>query len=118
MTATALDEFLLELQADTPCGSNLEYDADFVALEQDVLGKPEVQYGNTITAAAPPEWKSIKRVATQLLVRSRDLRLAVHLLRANLALQGVSGLTDGLRLIERLLEERWDSVHPQLDAED
>ncbi|WP_295989988.1 type VI secretion system protein TssA [Rugamonas sp.] len=118
MSGADLDAFFLDLEADAPCGGNLEYDPDFVALEQDMLGKPEVQYGDTITAAVPPEWKAVKRVALQLLARSRDLRLAVHLLRANLALQGLPGLTDGLRLIERLLEERWDSVHPELDADD
>jgi len=113
-----LNQFLFEHHADAPCGANLEYDPEFVALEQDVLGKPEVQYGSTITAAVPPEWKTIKRIAMQLLARSRDLRLAVHLLRANLALQGILGLTEGLRLVERLLEERWDSVYPALDADD
>ena len=118
MSAIDLDEFLRVLQADAPCGPNLEYDLDFVALEQEMAGKPEVQYGETITAAVPPEWKSVKRSATALLARSRDLRLVVHLLRANLALQGVPGLMDCLHLIERLLEERWDSVHPELDADD
>ncbi|MGS0743819.1 type VI secretion system protein TssA [Glaciimonas sp. GG7] len=118
MSINNCDNFLHELAADAPCGPNLEYDADFVALEQDVIGKPEVQYGDTITAAVAPEWKSIHRVATQLLERSRDLRLVVFLLRANLNLLGVSGLKDSLYLIERLLEERWDSVHPMLDADD
>ena len=83
-----------------------------------MLGKPEVQYGDTISAAVPPDWKIVRRMAAELLDRSRDLRLAVHLLRASLALYGIDGLADGMRLIERLLDERWDSVHPQLDADD
>ena len=55
-------------------------------------GKPEVQYGKTITAAEPPDWKSVRRTASELLARSRDLRLVVHLLRANLSLHGIAGL--------------------------
>jgi type VI secretion system protein ImpA len=113
-----IDALLRELDPAAPCGPNLEYDPVFVALEQAVLGKPEVQYGKTITAAEPPDWKSIRRTAHELLARSRDLRLVVHLLRANLSLNGIAGLVDGVRLIERLLEERWDSVHPKLDPED
>jgi type VI secretion system protein ImpA len=101
-----------------PCGPNLEYDPVFVALEQAVLGKPEVQYGKTITAAEAPDWKSVRRMASELLERSRDLRLVMHLLRADLSLRGIDGLVDGVRLIERLLEERWDSVHPALDPDD
>ncbi|HWW69400.1 MAG TPA: type VI secretion system ImpA family N-terminal domain-containing protein, partial [Duganella sp.] len=107
-----------DVSGDAACGPNLEYDPEFVALELEVAGKPEVQYGTTITAAVPPDWKAIDRTARALMLRSHDLRLAVHLLRANLALHGVAGLADGLRLIERLLEEQWDGVHPQLDADD
>ncbi|MEO5934061.1 MAG: type VI secretion system ImpA family N-terminal domain-containing protein [Duganella sp.] len=66
-----------------------------------------------------PPCRRTGRPSTQaraLLLRSHDLRLAVHLLRASLAPHGVAGLADGLRLIERLLEEQWDGVHPRLDA--
>ena len=113
-----IDSLLVDVEADAPCGPNLEYDPDFLELEQAILGKPEVQYGDTITPAVPPEWKVVKRLSTGLLERSRDLRLAVSLSRALLALEGVQGLVTGLALIERLLEQRWDSVHPQLDPDD
>ena len=118
MSAIELDALLLELDPAAPCGPNLEYDPVFVALEQEALGKEEVQYGDTITPAAPPDWKIVRRMASELLERSRDLRLAVHLLRANLALSGMPGLADSIELIERLLEQRWDSVHPELDPDD
>lgn len=118
MSTIDIDAMLREVEADMPCGPNLEYDPDFVALEQEALGKPEVQYGDTITPAVPPDWKIIRRLASSLLERSRDLRLAVHLVRANLALSGVAGLADSIALIEQLLDQRWDSVHPELDPDD
>jgi type VI secretion system protein ImpA len=118
MSSIDVEVLLAEIDAEAPCGPNLEYDPDFLVLEQAVLGKPEVQYGDTITAAVPPDWKLVRRLAGELIERSRDLRLVLHLLRANLALHGIEGLVDGVRLIERLLEQRWDSVHPQLDADD
>lgn len=118
MSTIDVDALLLEVEADAPCGPNLEYDPGFVALEQEALGKPEVQYGDTITPAVPPDWKVVRKSATGLLERSRDLRLAVHLLRANLALFGIAGMADVIGLIERLLDERWDSVHPELDPDD
>jgi type VI secretion system protein ImpA len=118
MSTIDVDALLLEIDPDAQCGPNLEYDPDFVALEQEALGRPEVQYGDTITPAVPPDWKQIRRLAGSLFERSRDLRLAVHLLRANLALSGIEGLADGLTLIERLLADRWDSVHPELDPDD
>ena len=118
MSTIDVDALLLEIAPDAPCGPDLEYDHAFLALEQEALGKPEVQYGETITPAVPPDWKIIRRMAGELLERSRDLRLAVHLARASLALSGIAGLADSLALIERLLDARWDSVHPLLDADD
>ncbi len=118
MSAIDVDVLLQPVDAAAPCGPNLEYDPLFVALEREVLGKPEVQYGATVTAAVGPDWKAVRRMAAELIARSRDLRLAVHLLRADLALTGIDGMEGGVRLVERLLDERWDSVHPQLDAED
>jgi type VI secretion system protein ImpA len=118
MSIVDVDGLLQELEADAPCGPNLEYDPAFMELEQDVLGKPEVQYGDTVVAAVPPEWKLVKKQALDLLGRTRDLRVAMMLLRSLLALHAMPGFADGMRLIERLVEERWDSVHPELDPDD
>ena len=101
-----------------PCGENLEYDPLFLALEEAAKGKPEVQYGSTITPATPPDWQQVRRLALELMERSRDLRLAVPLTRALLGLHGARGLADGLGLLAGLLERHWDDVHPQLDADD
>jgi type VI secretion system protein ImpA len=118
MSILDIEAWLQPIDATAPCGLDLEYDPDFLTLEQAILGKPEVQYGDTITPAVPPEWKVVKKLATGLLTRSRDLRLAMHLLRANLALHGIAGLADSVALVEQLLEQRWDSLHPALDADD
>lgn len=118
MPTIDIDALLLEVEPAAPCGPNLEYDPAFLALEQAVAGKPEVQYGNTITPAVPPEWKAVRLMATELLQRSRDLRVAMPLLHASLSLEGIAGLANAIKLIERLLDERWASVHPQLDPED
>jgi type VI secretion system protein ImpA len=34
--------------SEQPCGENLEYDADFQAMEQAMQGKAEQQFGDTI----------------------------------------------------------------------
>lgn len=118
MSIVDVDVLLQEVEAGMPCGPNLEYDPLFLELEQNALGKPEVQYGSTIVPAVPPDWKLVKKQAFELLGRSRDLRVAMLLLRSLLALHAIPGFADGLKLIERLVEERWDSVHPQLDPDD
>ncbi|WP_306392224.1 type VI secretion system protein TssA [Telluria beijingensis] len=118
MSTIDVEALLQEISPEAPCGPDLEYDPAFVTLEQESVGKPEVQYGDTITPAVPPDWKAVRRMASELIERSRDLRLALHLVRANLALSGIGGMADGIKLIEGLLDQRWDSVHPQLDPDD
>jgi type VI secretion system protein ImpA len=118
MSIVDVDVLLEDLEEAAPCGPNLEYDPAFLELEQSALGKPEVQYGDTIVPAVPPEWKQVKKQALELLARTRDLRVAMPLVRALLALHAMPGFADGVRLLERLVGERWDGVHPELDPDD
>jgi len=99
-------------------GLNVEYNPEFLELEEEALGKPEVQYGDTITQAIEPNWKRVMLLALPLLERSRDLRLAIWLTRAQLNLHGIAGLAAGLQLIHGLLEQCWAGLHPQLDPDD
>ena len=110
--------WLKDISTEAVCGENLEYAPDFLALEQAILGKPEVQYGDTVTAAIPPDWKQVKSLALDLNARSLDLRIALPLTRALLKLEGITGFATGMLYIEQLLEQRWDHVHPQLDPDD
>ncbi|HEY0061318.1 MAG TPA: type VI secretion system protein TssA [Telluria sp.] len=118
ITIGDLDQLSQALAGASPCGANLEYDPDFLALERNLQGKREEQYGALIVPAIAPDWTLVQQQSLALLSRSRDLRLAMPLTRALLVLRGVAGLADGLGLIERLLSGHWDSVHPELDADD
>ncbi|WP_431052892.1 type VI secretion system protein TssA [Roseateles sp. L2-2] len=113
-----LDSLLAPLQDDAPCGADLEYDPAFLALEAAGAGKPEQQFGDTIIAAEEPDWHAVQEQALALAKRTRDLRVAVWLVRAGARLQGLSAAIDGLALIRGLLEQQWAHVHPQLDASD
>lgn len=112
---TALAQPLGEAGA---CGENFEYAPEFLELEEETLGKPDVQYGDTFTQAIEPNWKRVMTLALPMLERSRDLRLAIWLTRAQLNLHGFAGLAAGLELVQALLEKCWDGLHPQLDPDD
>jgi type VI secretion system protein ImpA len=97
-----------------PCGPDLEYDNEFLALTQAAAGKPESQFG----PAEPPDWRSAHELAETLLDRSRDLRVAIFWVRSCLRLQGFASLTSGLRLLNGLVESHWDHLHPLPDPDD
>ncbi|MFM9926147.1 type VI secretion system protein TssA [Variovorax sp. H27-G14] len=101
-----------------PCGDDLEYDADFMALVAAAQGKAEQQFGDTVIPAVEPDWRDVAERAQGLLRRSKDVRSAVLLLRAATHTQGVSGFALGLQLLNELLDTYWDGIHPKLDADD
>jgi len=109
---------LAAVSATSPCGEDMEYDAQFLQLERDAKGQPERSMGDAILPAEPPDWRSIQQQSLDLLQRSKDLRITHFLLQSALALQGVVGLADALTLINALLREYWADLHPRLDADD
>jgi type VI secretion system protein ImpA len=118
MATIAINDFLQPLSEESPCGDNLEYDAAFAALERAAAGEPERVSGDKTIAAVEPKWPDVADAARELLGRTRDLRVVMHLTRAAVTMEGVAGLAAGLKLAEGLLQSFWDFVHPQLDKDD
>jgi type VI secretion system protein ImpA len=113
-----LDSLLSPLSDEAPSGENLEYDADFLALERTAAVKAERAVGDSVKQAEEPDWARVAERAQGMFERSKDLRVAVHLATAWTRTAGLPGWSAGLALIRGLLEQQWDTVHPQLDAED
>lgn len=109
---------LTAVSATSPCGEDMEYDADFLHLERAAKGQPERSMGDSILPAEPPEWRSIQQQSLDLLARSKDLRITHFLVQSALALQGVAGFAEALSLINALLRDYWAELHPRLDADD
>lgn len=118
MNDNAFESLLAPLGEESPTGPDLEYDPDFLALERAAAAKPERVMGDEVKAAEEPDWGTVSDLSHSLLERSRDLRVAVHLATASLRTSGLAGWVSGLGLVRGLLENFWDNVHPQLDAED
>ncbi len=100
--------------ADLPCGPDLEYDNDFLALMQAATGKAETQFA----PAEPPDWPAVVQIAETLLDKSRDLRIGVMWARAMVHLHGWSAVPSGLQLIHGLMLELWEHLHPMPDPDD
>jgi len=104
--------------SEPPSGPNLQYSPEYANLERAAAGKPERQIGAAIVPAEPPDWRAVRDQSGSLLASSKDLRIAVLLVRGLLETEGFEGLAGGLQLLRRLVEDHWATLHPQLDAED
>lgn len=97
-----------------PGGAELDYDPAYVALEQEMEGAPEQQYGDVIIPARMPDWNRVATESGELLKRSKDFRLAVAHARALALTRGLEGAADGVELILALARNYWDTGYPAL----
>jgi len=115
---------LRSLGDDSPCGQNLEYDAEFLQMEEAARVQPKQEFANADTGTRltidgqGANWLDVRRLAESLFQRTRDLRVATYYTRALLHTEGFAGLPVGLNLIHGLLNAQWAHVHPQLDPDD
>jgi type VI secretion system protein ImpA len=79
-----------------------------------VRGKPKTQFREAID----PDWVVVRKTCLELFEKSRDLRVAVTLTQALLYTDGLQGLSEGLAVIQGLLEKHWAAVYPKLDPDD
>ncbi len=111
----SIDHFLTPISPEKPCGDNLEYDADYQAMEQASQGKAEQQFGTTIIPAEPADWTTVEKLATGLLERTKDLRVIMALTHAWTKRRGLAGYADGLLLIQQAISLYWEPLYPLLE---
>jgi type VI secretion system protein ImpA len=119
MPEVDVDGLTRPLDGQTPSGPDLEYDPAF--LEMISAAKPPQQraIGNGAESPEEAQWPVVLRKALELAERTRDLRIAVLLTESLLNTSGLSGAAEGAAVVQKLLVDLWDSVHPRLDpAED
>src|SRR5947209_4848186 len=94
-------ESLLEpVSEDAPSGESIEYDPAFIEIETLSRGVEleKDAEGRVIREAEEPDWREVERLALDLAGRAKDLKLAIYIMRAELAEHGLAGLRDGLAL--------------------
>jgi type VI secretion system protein ImpA len=98
-----------------PCGPNLEYDQAFILLFASVEPKIEAQYGDFTSEPEAVNWGEVGKDAQALLLRSKDIRLLVLWLRAQVSLNGAQGLAAGLSLLSNHLAEYPQDLYPRVE---
>lgn len=112
-----IEDLLKPVSAESPCGPNLEYDdPDFLQLKKILETPKENMLG--ANQAKEVNWSEVITLVEALLSRTKDLRLAVWIIKPWIHRDGLAGLVNGLHLVNDLLTLYWVDIHPQLDAED
>jgi type VI secretion system protein ImpA len=104
-----IDALLRPIPGASPAGEPL---ADTVRMELDVNRREPIK-GDDTTSHWKADWPKVLRVTTEALTKSgKDMNTAARLVEAATKVHGVAGLRDGLRLMQRLVAECWDRLHP------
>ena len=105
---------LTPISGDSPAGADLRYDVRLDAIKED--RREENLPGSERKNA---DWAGVVAKTSALLEKeTKDLQLAGWLTEALLRKQGFGGLATGLAVVRGLLEQFWDSVHPELEDDD
>lgn len=113
-----LTPYLSSRGDDEPSGENLEYDPAFISLELAAQPGEERQVGDSKIAAEEPDHDEVIRLALEVLERAHDIRAAAFLAHSLTRTQGFAGFADVTGYVRGVLEEFWDTCHPQLDPDD
>ena len=114
-----IDALSRPIDDNEPAGPDLEY-AEVAELDRFAAGTPGTIDPSTreLVGAEEPNWRKVAEMATGLLGKTKDLRVAAWLARAELANRGLPGLADGLKLIATLVENFWETLYPMLDRDE
>ena len=112
------NELLAPLSENSPCGPNLEYDAQFGELIRLARGQAEHWIGNTVSATPTINWGEVRKRSDEMLTQTKDIRLFILLVRSALAIGGIKALAEVMQVLAIVIESYWDTIHPQLDPED
>ncbi|MBU9579628.1 type VI secretion system protein TssA [Ralstonia mannitolilytica] len=111
--ALAFPELLEPISEAEPCGKDLEYDTEFVLLQASASPGGGAQYGEFVSTPEAINWSDVERDCRRLLLRTRDIRILVLLLRSRVRQDDAAGLRDGLAILAQLLMQWPDAIHPQ-----
>ncbi len=112
------EELSQPISDDLPCGEDLEYDPVFQEMEVMMQTTDEQEFGDTIIPGTGPDWKGVAEQVDDLNQRTRDLRVLTYGALADLSLKGLKAFSDSLESLNTCIEVFWDSIYPQLDADD
>jgi type VI secretion system protein ImpA len=104
-----LDSLLKPIPGEKPAGEPL---ADTLRMELDTNRREPIP-GDDTTSHWKADWPKVLRVTSESLSsKGKDIHAAARLVEAATKLHGAAGLRDGLRLLQRMVEECWDRMHP------
>lgn len=108
--AIDLDKLSAPVSDEQPSGPDLSYESERQEIETAFEQSVSAEDGD-----AEVDWRTTIKLILEEAEKTRDMWLPVYLMRAAAKSANFELLADGAELLARLVEQRWDDVHPQLE---
>jgi len=113
------DDLLNPIAGDNPSGVSLRYEPVYDQLKEARRQDDTGPQGDWQHERKLADYRVVVDLTGKALAeRSKDLQLAVWLTDAALHREGFAGLQQGLDLLRGLLEQFWDTLHPEIEDDD
>lgn len=118
--APEIDPLLVPVAADAPAGASLRYDPVFLQLRQArEEDDPSLPMGEWERPLKKADWRAqATQCAALLSSRSKDLQLAAWLCEAWTRQHRLDGFVAGVKLLNGLVDQYWDTMYPQIEDGD
>ncbi|QYO65267.1 type VI secretion system protein TssA [Leptolyngbya sp. 7M] len=114
-----LDAFLQPISEEAPSGENLRYSGLYDEIIEARRADDPLALGDWATTLKTADYRKVIEIATNALInKTKDLQVAAWLTESLIREHGFPGLRDSMRLLTRLQEEFWDTIHPEIDEGD
>lgn len=113
------DEILKPIAGDNPSGDSLRYAAVYTQIKEAAREDDDATQGVWAYERKVADWPKVAKLCTDALIKqSKDLQLAAWLTEAQVNREGFAGFLEGVNLIKALMEEFWETLHPELEDGD
>jgi type VI secretion system protein VasJ len=103
-----VEKITAALSTDQPCGESARYEPEYESLQEEV-GKQDA------LTPQPVDWGQVVRASTTILEqKSKDVLIAAYLSNGLFEQHAYQGLAVGLKIFNKLVQDYWDSLFPEL----
>lgn len=116
----SVEQLLAPIAGDDPAGKSMRGTPEYSAIQQsrraDDASLPMGGWEHELKRA---DWPTVSRMAAQVLrLQSKDLACVAWLFEARLHIDGFAAIAPCLTLLDTLLHQYWDNIHPRSDGGD
>jgi len=114
-----IEPFLSPIPGSCPSGEDLRYTPVYDQIKEAKRADDQLEKGEWLTDLKTSDWRLVIKLCSEALIHeSKDLQVAAWLTEALIHDQGFSGMAFGLRLLSELVTGFWETLYPQIEADD